>query len=152
MTLFYLQSVLFSTHVGWGCVEHAFSYDDLTCRGQPECSEIVASLPYILAIPIWTSLILLCYLLVAIVDAVMMCLVCCKCIRRDHENGIVLVPVVYVDAEAHYVGEIGEIPEVNANADDHYVVDVLEVIADVDYSLQSSFVRPAVVANEACNV
>jgi hypothetical protein len=103
-------------------------------------------------LPVLTSLILLICLLFAIVDAIMICLVCCKCIRRDDENGTVQVPVVYVDAEAHYVGEIGVIPEVNANADAFYLVDVLEVIADVDYSLQSSFVRPAVVANEAGNV
>ena len=112
----------------------------------------MALIPYLLAFPILTCLLLFLHLLFAFVDTVMICAVCCKCIPPDHENVTVQVPVVYVDAEAHYVGEIGEIPEVNANAYAFYLVDVLEVIEDVDYSLQSSFVRPAVVENEACNI
>ena len=57
-----------------------------------------------------------------------------------------------VDAEACYGIEIGEVSEVNMNAEAYYFGNALEVIEDEDHSLQSSFVRPAVVELEAYNV
>ena len=160
-----LQSVHHSTYVGCGCDDHA-SYYHLCYSAIPRspryflnCIAMVLFIPYFLIYPVIISviilLILVLYLVVTLLTA---CLVYWKCKRRDHESGTVRaidvqqyvgeVSVVNVDAEAHYVGEIGEIPGVNANAVAHYVVDVIEVIADVDHSLLSSFVRPAVVANE----
>ena len=169
-----LQSVHHSTYVGCGCDDHA-SYYDFCCRGIPRSPRyffdfiaMVLFIPYFLIYPVIISvvilLILVLYLFLTLLTA---CLVYWKCKRRDHENGTVQaieaqyvgeVSVVNVDAEANYVGGVavvnvdaeanyvGEVSVVNVDAEAHYVGDVVEVIADVDHSLQSSYICQAVVA------
>ena len=173
--VFDLKSVLHSTHVGCGWYP---SYcDKIGCsvpRNLADCGfALFQNLPIFLIYPVFMSYILLLCLIYIIPFK---CVECCEGKRRDHEIDTVqtieaqyvgVVPVVNVDAEAQYVGlvpvvnvdaeaydggEIGEISEVNTNAEAHYLGDVLEVIADPDYSLQSSFVSPAVVELEAYNV
>ena len=151
-----LQSVHHSTYVGCGCDDHA-SYYDFCCRGIPRSPRyffdfiaMVLFIPYFLIYPVITSVVILLILVLCLVVALLTaCLVYWKCKRRDHENGTVqAIEAQQYVREVSVVNEIGEIPGVNANADAYYVVDVVEVIADVDHSLQPSYVCQAVVANE----
>ena len=157
--VFDLKSVLHSTHVGcdWYPIYFQKKIECPVPRDPSECwgmfvISLVLSLPAFLIFPIIISFVVLLILIVFIASK---CLACCEGKRRDHEIDTVqtieaqyvgVVPVVNVDAEVYDGGEIGEISEVNTNAE------ALEVIADVDHSLQSSFVRPAVVELQAYNV
>jgi hypothetical protein len=101
---------------------------------------MVLFIPYFLIYPIIISVIILLILVLYLVTLLTACLVNWKCKRRDHENGTVRA----IEAQQY----VGEVSVVNVDAEAHYVVDIGEVIADVDHSLRSAFVRPAVVANE----
>ena len=97
-------------------------------------------MPYFLIYPaIITVIILLLLVIYPVVYLLMACFVPLKCKCPDHRNDTVQA------IEAQYVGEASV---VNVDAEAHYVGDVPEVTAALDHNTQSSFVRPAVVANE----
>ena len=158
--VFDLKSVLHSTHVGWVWYPIYYDFGCLVPNNLSNCCCLVFRLPFFLIYPVPMSIFLLFDLFLFIVWT-LRDIVCCEGKRRDHEIDTVqtaeaqyveVVPVVNVDAEVYDCGEIGEVSEVITNTEAHYLGYVLEVIADPDHSLQSSFVRPAVVVNEAYNV